>query len=46
VPKHRLAAEVLKVRVLYPALAQLLVGEVMHVLEVKRPAISLVGKGG
>src|SRR5437879_3781108 len=41
-----LAAEVLEVRVLHPAIAQSLVGKVISVLEDRQPAISRVGNGG
>jgi hypothetical protein len=33
VPEHHFPAEVLVIRVLYPAIAQLLIGEVVHALE-------------
>src|SRR4030095_7727429 len=37
VPEHHFPAEVLEIRVLYPSLAQRLVGEVVHVLEDQQP---------
>jgi len=44
--EKRLAAEVLEVRVLHPAIAQSIVGKVIGVLEDPSPAISRVGNGG
>jgi len=41
-----LAAEVLEVRVLHPAIAQSLVGKVIRCLRIASPAISRVGNGG
>src|SRR5438132_796966 len=38
VPEHHFPAEVLEIRVLYPSLAQRLVGEVVHVLEDQQPS--------
>ena len=37
VAEHHFAAEVLKIRVLHPAVAQRLVGEIVHVLEDEQP---------
>jgi len=37
VPEHRLAAEELEIRVLHPARAQHLVGQIVHVLEDQEP---------
>jgi len=44
--KKFLAAEVLEVRVLHPAIAQSLVGKVVSVFKDRWPAISRVGNGG
>ena len=36
-PEHRFAAEILKIRVLYPPFAQRLVRQIVHVLEDEQP---------
>jgi hypothetical protein len=46
VPEHHLAAEILKIRVLDPPVAQRIVREIVHVLEDEQPATNRVGNGG